>query len=74
MRSPNYTCWSVCVFIYPNAAAQVAVTTVIAVFFIFVSEMLVPYASPWNTWIGHMGHGIVFRSIFRSFDESGHVQ
>lgn len=54
----------VVVFIYPNTAAQVAVTIIIAVFFIFVSEILVPYASRWDTWISRMGHGIVFMSMY----------
>lgn len=54
----------VVVFIYPNTASQVAVTIMIAVFFIFVSEILAPYASPWDSWISRIGHGIVFTSMY----------
>lgn len=54
----------VVVFIYPNSAAQVSMTIIVAVFFIFVSETLAPYASLWDTWISRAGHGIVFTSMF----------
>lgn len=54
----------VVVFIYPNTASQVAVTILIAVFFMFVSEILAPYSSAWDTWISRMGHGIVFMSMY----------
>lgn len=54
----------VVVFIYPNTAAQIAVTLLIGVFFIFVSEALDPYASEWDTWVSRMGHAIVFTSMY----------
>lgn len=51
------------VFIYPNTAAQVAVTLVIAVFFLLVSEGLAPYVYPSDAWANRMGHVIVFISM-----------
>lgn len=54
----------VVVFIYPNTAAQVAVTLMIAVFFLLVSESLAPYVSRWDAWISRMGHVIVFTSMY----------
>lgn len=54
----------VVVFIFPNTAAQIAVTLVIAVLFIFVSEGLAPYESPWDTWVSRIGHGVVFISMY----------
>lgn len=54
----------VVVFIYPNTAAQVAVTLMMAVFFMVVSEGLAPYLSRWDTWISRMGHAIVFTSMY----------
>lgn len=55
---------AVVVFIYPNTAAQVAVTLVVAVFFLAVSEGLAPYKSRWNAWVSRMGHVIVFTSMY----------
>ncbi|CAM9433236.1 unnamed protein product [Laminaria digitata] len=54
----------VVVFIYPNTAAQVAVTLMIAVFFLLVSEALAPYISRWDAWVSRMGHVIVFTSMY----------
>eukprot|EP00903_Cladosiphon_okamuranus_P020904 g19197.t1 len=54
----------VVVFIYPNTAAQVAVTLMMAVFFMVVSEGLNPYVSRWDTWVSRMGHAIVFTSMY----------
>lgn len=54
----------VVVFIYPNTAAQVAVTLMMAVFFMVVSEGLAPYVSPWDTWVSRMGHAIIFTSMY----------
>ena len=54
----------VIVFIYPNSAAQVAATFAIAVWFIFVSEGMAPYASPWDAWISSMGQAIIFATMF----------
>ena len=52
------------VFIYPNTAAQISVTLMIAIVFIFVSEVLSPYAKRWDTWINRMGHIVVVVSMF----------
>ncbi|CAM9426869.1 unnamed protein product [Sphacelaria rigidula] len=52
------------VFIYPNTSAQVAVTLVLTVFFIFVSESMAPYASKWDTWVNRTGHAVVFLSMY----------
>ncbi|CAN0000660.1 unnamed protein product, partial [Laminaria digitata] len=54
----------VVVFIYPNTAAQVAVTLMVAFAFILISEVLVPYESRWDTWISRMGHVVVFVSMY----------
>lgn len=54
----------VVVFIYPNTAAQVAVTLVIAFSFVVVSERLAPYASKWDASISLTGHIIVFTSMY----------
>lgn len=54
----------VVVFIYPNTAAQIAITLIMAVFFVFVSEILNPYASMWDAWVSRLGHAIVFASFF----------
>ena len=54
----------VVVFIYPNSASQIAFTLAVSVVFVFVSEGLAPYDSPWDTWISRMGHVVVFASIY----------
>lgn len=54
----------VVVFIYPNTAAQVAVTLAIAVVFMIVSEALAPYESRWDAWISRTGHLVVFASMY----------
>ncbi|CAN0424457.1 unnamed protein product, partial [Scytosiphon promiscuus] len=54
----------VVVFIYPNTAAQIAVTLMIAFAFVVFSEGLAPYTSPWDTWISRMGHVVVFVSMY----------
>lgn len=54
----------VVVFIYPNTAAQVAVTLAIAVVFMVVSEALAPYESQWDAWISRSGHLVVFASMY----------
>lgn len=52
------------VFVYPNTVAQIAVAFAIAIVFVFVSEGMAPYQSPWDAWIGRMGHVIVFSSMY----------
>ncbi|CAN0353583.1 unnamed protein product [Ectocarpus sp. 6 AP-2014] len=54
----------VVVFIYPNTAAQVAVTLVIAFAFALLSERLAPYVSKWDASISLAGHIIVFISMY----------
>ena len=55
------------VFIYPNTASQIAVTFVIAVVFLFVSEAMAPYNSIWDAWTSRIGHGVVFASMYLAF-------
>ena len=52
------------VFVYPTSASQIAVTLALSVAFVFVSEGLAPYGSPWDAWISRMGHVVVFASIY----------
>lgn len=54
----------VVVFIYPNTAAQVAVTLVIAFAFAILSESLAPYVSKWDAKVSLTGHIIVFISMY----------
>ncbi|CAB1118550.1 unnamed protein product [Ectocarpus sp. CCAP 1310/34] len=54
----------VAVFIYPNTAAQIAVTLVIAVAFTILSEALDPYSSRWDSWTSRMGHVVVLVSMY----------
>ncbi|CAM9120015.1 unnamed protein product, partial [Laminaria digitata] len=54
----------VVVFIYPNTAAQIAVTLMVAFAFSIISEGLAPYESRWDTWISRMGHVVVFASMY----------
>ena len=54
----------VVVFIYPNSVSQIAVAVVIAVVFVFVSEALTPFNSPWDAWISRLGHAIIFVSMY----------
>lgn len=53
----------VVVFIYPNTAAQIAVTIIIAFSFVLVSEWLRPYASRWDFWVSRAGQVVVFLSM-----------
>ena len=54
----------VVVFIYPNTAAQIAVTVALAVVAGFVSESISPYQSKWDAWINRIGHVVVFASMY----------
>ncbi|CAM9207691.1 unnamed protein product [Laminaria digitata] len=54
----------VVVFIYPNTAAQIAITLLMAFVFVVVSEGLAPYASRWDTWLSRMGHAVVYVSMY----------
>ena len=52
------------VFIYPNTAAQVAVTLALAFVFVVVSERFSPYISKWDSRMSLTGHIIVFTSMY----------
>lgn len=52
------------VFIYPNTATQVAVTLMMAVFFMVVYEVIAPYESRWDAWINRAGQAIVCTSVY----------
>ena len=54
----------VIVFIYPNTAAQIAVTLAISVTFMIISEVLAPYESHWDAWISRTGHIVIFASMY----------
>lgn len=54
----------VVVFIYPNTAAQIAITLLMAFVFVVVSEALAPYESRWDTWISRTGHAVVYISMY----------
>ena len=54
----------VVVFIYPNTAAQIAITLMIAAVFAMLSEGLSPYASRWDAWLNRLGHAVVFVSMY----------
>lgn len=54
----------VVVFIYPNTAAQVAVTLMIAFWFVAMSLYLAPYVSKWDAHLSLAGHVIVFTSMY----------
>ena len=51
-------------FIYPNTAAQIGITLVIAFIFAFTSEWLDPYDSHWNAWVSRIGHVVVMLTIY----------
>ena len=54
----------VVVFIFPNSAAQIAITMLMAFFFFAVFEIMLPYTSESDTWLSRGGHVIVFLSMF----------
>lgn len=54
----------IAVFIYPGTAAQVAITLMIAVFYLALFEALSPYESKWDVWLARTGHVVVFTSMF----------
>ena len=60
------TLTGVVVFIYPNTAAQVAVTLVLVFLFVMVSESLAPYATTEDAWLSRVGHIVVFLSMFQA--------
>ncbi|CAN0122023.1 unnamed protein product [Ectocarpus sp. 6 AP-2014] len=52
------------VFIYPNTAAQLAITLMMAFFFALLSEAISPYSSRWETWVNRMCHVVVAVSMY----------
>ncbi|CAN0173938.1 unnamed protein product, partial [Scytosiphon promiscuus] len=54
----------VVVFIFPNDAAQVAITMLIAFFFFGILEILSPYKLESDMWLSRGGHVLVFLSMF----------
>ena len=54
----------VVVFIYPNTAAQIAITLAIAFIFAFTSERLDPYDSHWDGWVSRLGHVMVVLTMY----------
>ena len=54
----------VVVFIYPNTAAQIAITLAIAFIFAFTSERLDPYDSHWDGWVSRIGHVMVVLTMY----------
>ncbi|CAM9191106.1 unnamed protein product [Ectocarpus sp. 13 AM-2016] len=54
----------VVVFIFPNTAAQIAITLMMAFAFVMASEVLAPYASKWDAWLSRTGHAVVFVSMY----------
>ncbi|CAN0490332.1 unnamed protein product [Ectocarpus sp. 12 AP-2014] len=54
----------VVVFIFPNDAAQIAITKLIAFSFLVIFETLSPYTSEPDKWLSRGCHVIVFLSMF----------
>ena len=54
----------VVVFIYPNTAAQIAISLLMAFAFVMVSEGISPYASRWDAWLNRLGHAVVYVSMY----------
>ena len=54
----------VVVFIYPNTAAQIAITLAISFTFAMAFEGLNPYVSSWDRWVSRMGHVVVYVSVY----------
>lgn len=52
------------VFVFPSTAAQVAITLLMAVLFMIVSEALAPYERKWDAWVSRIGHTIVLGSMY----------
>ena len=55
---------SVVVFIYPNTAAQIAITILISFSFVVIFEAMAPYVSSWDRWISRMGQVVIFISFY----------
>lgn len=55
---------SVVVFIYPNTAAQIAITILISFSFVVIFEAMAPYVSSWDRWISRLGQVVIFMSMY----------
>lgn len=55
---------SIVVLIYPDTAAQIAVTLAMAFIFALTSERLNPYESQWDVWVARIGHIMVALTMF----------
>ena len=51
-------------FIFPDSAAQVAFTVMIAAVFAIISEALAPYECRLDMWISRLGHAVVILSMY----------
>lgn len=58
------TLTGVVVFIFPNSAAQIATTFLLALFFFAVSEVLNPYETWQDSWLSRLGHAVVLLSMY----------
>ncbi|CAM9400274.1 unnamed protein product, partial [Choristocarpus tenellus] len=54
----------VVVFIYPNSAAQVAITFFLALGFLWLTEVLRPYQKESDAWLSRVGHFVVLSSMY----------
>lgn len=54
----------VVVFVFPDSAAQVSTTFLIALFFFVISEAQSPYATEYDCWMSRFGHVVVLLSMF----------
>ncbi|CAN0067276.1 unnamed protein product [Ascophyllum nodosum] len=69
------------VFIYPESTAQVAIETLFAVVFSYISEILSPFAEPLDAWLYRSGTCVIFLSMYLALllkmetaDEESHSQ
>ena len=51
-------------FIFPNSAAQITFTVMIAVIFAIMSEALAPYEYRLDMWVSRLGHAVVILSMY----------
>lgn len=54
----------IAVFVYPESSAQLAIVLLLAVVFMVVSEILVPFERSVEMWLYRAGHYIVFASMY----------
>ena len=51
-------------FTYPDTAAQIAVTLMVAVVFALMSEGLAPYEYKLDMWVSRLGHAVIILSMY----------